>query len=103
MGSGRNNALIPEFDPADPDSFVCKATGTIVWAVRLAEDNLGNIWEWADSKPFWSGGRVTGLTVWSAQGHIKAEFGDWVIRGPWGFTALPDEDFTELYEGRDEA
>jgi hypothetical protein len=100
--------VIPEFDPVVPDPFLYKANGRVVWAVRLTEENLGNVWEWADSKPFWGPGGnggpscVTGLTIWSIDGNHKAEFGDWVVKFPWGFERLRDGEFWAICEPMEE-
>jgi len=74
-------------------------------AVRLTSDNLWDVFEWANSKPFYgpkqSGDQqhpITGLTVFTPTGRVKAEFGDWVYRTPGGdFRAYPDAEFLELF------
>lgn len=69
--------------------------GRRVEARQLTRQTGPAVWEWADSKPYYSSPQgpqtatgiypqlvVTGLTIWAKSGRIKAEFGDWVIKGP---------------------
>jgi hypothetical protein len=75
-------------------------------AVQLTEANGAQVWEWADSKPFYGGERdgsgnliVTGLTVFTLQGRVKAEFGDWVWQTAAGdFDVCPDVVFSRYFE-----
>jgi hypothetical protein len=77
-------------------------------AVQLTETNLWDVFEWADSKPFygpkpddWTDPTppITGLTVVEPTGRNKAEFGDWVYRTPGGaFRTKPDAEFRELFQ-----
>lgn len=75
-------------------------------AVRLTEDNINAVWEWADSKHFYSPQPaegepmpITGLTVFELTGRNKADFGDWIYQTPGGgFRTRPDAEFRELFE-----
>lgn len=77
-------------------------------AVQLTEDNLWDVFEWADSKPFYGPAPdgwtdptppITGLTVFEPTGRYKAEFGDWVYRAPGGvFRTSPDAEFRDLFK-----
>lgn len=74
-------------------------------AVQLAPENGGQVWEWADSKPFYSPERdrngqliLTGLAVFTPTGRVKAEFGDWIYQTPGGdFKVYSDGEFRELF------
>jgi hypothetical protein len=59
-----------------------RATNRRVQAVRLTEENGHLLIEWVEpSKPFYDPGHViTGLTVFTAYGRIKANWGDWIVR-----------------------
>jgi hypothetical protein len=75
-------------------------------AVQLTGDNINDVFEWADSKPFFSPAPaagdpmpVTGLTVFTPTGRVKAEFGDWIYRTPGGdFKTYNDTEFHELFK-----
>lgn len=62
--------------------------GVTVEAVQLTETNHNAVWEWAESKPFFSPNPpgatgplpVTGLTIFTPTGRRKAGYGDWIIR-----------------------
>lgn len=60
--------------------------GRTVQGVRLTAGNLHDVWEWAESKPYYDnrpggGGLVvTGLSVYTPTGKVKAEYGDLVYR-----------------------
>jgi hypothetical protein len=74
-------------------------------AVQLTTDNLWQVYEWADSKPFYGPKQdgdtrhpITGLTVFTANGRVKAEFGDWVYRtGDGRFDTASTGAFAFLY------
>ena len=74
-------------------------------AVQLTPENGAQVWEWADSKPFYGPAPaegplrpVTGLTVFTPTGRVKAEFGDWIYRTPGGdFRVYEDTEFRELF------
>ncbi len=67
--------------------------GVTVEAVQLTEANHNAVFEWADSKPYFSPRPagitgplpITGLTIFTPTGRRKANFGDWVVRagGHW--------------------
>lgn len=70
-----------------PLVIVREADGTEV--VQLTRENGPAVWEWADSKPFYSptadgGLEVTGLNVYTPQGKVKAEFGDFITLSELG-------------------
>ncbi len=62
--------------------------GATAEAVQLTEANHNAVWEWAESKPYFSPHppgvtgplAITGLTIFTPTGRRKAEYGDWVIR-----------------------
>lgn len=73
-------------------------------AVQLTRENLPEVFEWANSKPFFGpaldGGPmpITGLTVFETTGRNKAEFGDWIYRTPAGsFKTRPSGEFLLLF------
>ncbi len=72
-------SAVREVEPL-PLELVTEPDGTRV--VRLTRDNGPAVWDWADSKPFFSptpdgsGLEITGLTVFTPSGRVKAEFGD---------------------------
>jgi hypothetical protein len=54
-------------------------------AVQLTSENGPQVWEWADSKPYYEPDKtISGLTVFTPAGRVKAEFGDWIIRTTGG-------------------
>lgn len=80
-------------------------------AAQLTEANLWHVFEWADSKPFYgpkpnedfSDYPITGPTVFTPTGRVKAEFGDWVYRTPGGdFKTYNDVEFRELFTPAEE-
>ena len=61
-------------------------------AAQLTPENLWQVFEWAESKPYHSpdpdgpGTVITGLTIFTPAGRAKAEYGDWVVHtrgGAW--------------------
>jgi hypothetical protein len=83
----------------------------VIEAWQLTEDNLWDVLEWADSKPYFSptdpethanGGPHTfldGLSIFTLEGRMKADFGDYVIRGIKGeFYPCKPEIFEATYE-----
>lgn len=74
-------------------------------AVQLTPGNGKQVWEWAESKPFYGGDRdtndnliVTGPTVFTRNGRVVAEFGDWVWRTDAGdFDVCPARVFAEHF------
>jgi hypothetical protein len=79
---------------------------TSIPAVQLTEDNLWDVFEWADSKPFYGPKHdsdaqhpIMGLTVFEPSGRNKASWGDWIYRTPAGdFRTYPDAEFRERFE-----
>jgi hypothetical protein len=52
-----------------------------VEARLLTRENGAQLWEWADSKPHYGPDReVDGLTIWTPDGRVKADFGDWIVK-----------------------
>jgi hypothetical protein len=71
-----------------------------IQAVQLTRENGAEVWEWADSKPFYGpDGTVTGLAIYTLEGRMKADFGDWIIRGVKGeFYPCKPDIFEASYE-----
>lgn len=71
-----------------------------VQAMQFTPENGAAVWEWADSKPMrGAGGAVIGLRIYTLHGDVKADFGDWVVRGPSGdFWPVTSSIFAETYE-----
>ena len=72
----------------------------VVEARQLTRENGPELWEWADSKPrYGMDGEVDGLTIFTLEGRMKADFGDWIIRGVRGefYPCKPDV-FEATYE-----
>jgi hypothetical protein len=69
-------------------------------ARQLTKENGPELWEWADSKPFYDpDGTVSGLSIYTLEGRMKAEFGDWVIKGVQGeFYPCKPDIFDATYE-----
>ena len=71
----------------------------VIEAMQLTRENGPEVWEWADSKPFYEGGEVTGLSIYTLEGRMKAEFGDWIIKGIQGeFYPCKPDIFEATYE-----
>ena len=57
----------------------------VVQAMRFTRESGPYVWEWADSKPMYdANGKVCGLRIYTLECDMKADFGDWVIRGTEG-------------------
>lgn len=61
----------------------------IAHAVLLTRQNGADVWEWANSKPYFdlapNGGlTITGLTVFTPEGRVKADFGNWITKDSQG-------------------
>lgn len=71
-----------------------------VEARQLTRENGAALWEWADSKPHYGpDGTVDGLTIWTPDGRVKANFGDWIVKGVDGsFRPVKADVFAETYE-----
>lgn len=62
-------------------------------AMQLTRENGPKLWEWADSKPLYGPtGEVEGLRIYTLEGDMRADFGDWIIRGVKGefYPCKPD-------------
>jgi hypothetical protein len=72
----------------------------VVEARRLTRENGRELWEWANSKPWYgSDGRVHGLSIYTPHGRIKADFGDFIIKDPDGsFRPIKPDIFEAAYE-----
>lgn len=78
----------------------------VIEAVQLTPENGPAVWEWADSKPYYeptaddgTPGAISGLTIYTLEGRMKAEFGDWIIRGVKGeFYPCKPDIFEATYE-----
>ncbi|HET9656564.1 MAG TPA: hypothetical protein VFP72_14500 [Kineosporiaceae bacterium] len=69
-----------------------------VEAVQLTADNGGNVWEWANCKPFVQDGQCLGLTVFTPAGRARATQGSWVVRIGHEWWVVEDAEFTATYE-----
>ena len=69
-------------------------------ARQLTELSGPEIWEWADSKPLYDPeGNVCGLRIYTLEGDMRAEFGDWIIKGVKGeFYPCKPDIFDATYE-----
>jgi hypothetical protein len=70
-------------------------------AVRLTKENFYNVLDWCDgetySKPPMR--QITGIYFPTIEGHVIAEFGEWVLQGIDGeFYPCKDHIFRETYE-----
>lgn len=72
----------------------------VIEAMQLTPENGAEVWEWADSKPLYDPtGKVVGLRIYTLEGDMKADFGDWIIRGVKGeFYPCRDDIFRATYE-----
>ena len=88
-----------------PDLQYFKRGWFTVPAVQLTRDNINDVFEWANSKPFIEPDQsCSGLTVFEPAGRNKASFGDWIYRTPGGdFRTRPDAEFHEFFKPVDEA
>jgi hypothetical protein len=71
-----------------------------VQAVQLTPENGPIVWEWADSKPYYEpDGTLSGLSIYTLEGRMKADFGDYVIKGVKGeFYPCKPDIFEATYE-----
>jgi hypothetical protein len=76
----------------------------VVEAMYLTEESGPDVWEWAESKPHYDAdGKVDGLTIYTLEGRMKADFGDWVVKGTRGeFYPVKPEIFADTYEPADD-
>jgi hypothetical protein len=76
----------------------------VIEAIQLTRENGPAVWEWADSKPFYEpDGTISGLSIFTREGRMKADFGDWIIREPFAtddrqFYPCKDSIFRATYE-----
>lgn len=68
-------------------------------AWQLLEENGRSVWEWAPCKSFVEpNGSISGLSVFTAKGRVKAEFGDWIVRNFRGkFSVYKPDAFEAIY------
>jgi hypothetical protein len=71
-----------------------------IQAMQLTRENGPAVWEWADAKPYYEpDGTLSGLSIYTLEGRMKADFGDWVIRGLAGeFYPCKPDIFAASYE-----
>ena len=71
-----------------------------VEAMQFTEESGAEVWEWADSKPMYDHrSQVCGLRIYTREGDMKADFGDWIIRGVQGeFYPCKPDIFAATYE-----
>lgn len=72
----------------------------VIEAIELTRENGAEVWEWADSKPFYAAnGEVDGLSIYTLEGRMKADFGDWIVKGVANeFYPVKPEIFEATYE-----
>ena len=72
----------------------------VIEARQLTAENGPELWEWADSEPFYApDGSVDGLTILTLEGRMKADFGDWIIKGvQCEFYPVKPDIFAATYE-----
>jgi hypothetical protein len=72
----------------------------VIEARQLTKESLGELFEWVDGKAFYEpDGSISGLKIFTLEGNMKAEFGDWVIRGVQGeFYPCKPDIFEATYE-----
>lgn len=72
----------------------------VIEAQQLTHDNGPAIWQWADSKPTYGpDGVITGLRIFTLEGNMRADFGDWIIKGVQGeFYPCKPDIFEATYE-----
>jgi hypothetical protein len=74
-------------------------------ARQLTHESGPQIWEWADSKPTYGpDGKITGLRIYTLEGDMQADFGDWIIKGVQGeFYPCKPDIFEATYEPVEDA
>lgn len=72
----------------------------VVEARQLTAQNGPELWEWADSKPTYGTDKfVDGLAIYTLEGRMRADFGDWIIKGVKGeFYPCKPDIFEATYE-----
>lgn len=83
---------------AVPRSF--RKRPVVIEAMRLTPEDGGEVWEWANSKPTYGpDGQCTGLAIFTLEGRMQADFGDWIIKGVQGeFYPCKPDIFEATYE-----
>lgn len=71
-----------------------------IQAMQLTAENGPAVWEWADSKPYYEpDGKISGLSIYTLEGRMKADFGDWIVRGIQGeFYPVKPDIFEATYD-----
>jgi hypothetical protein len=75
-----------------------------VEARQLTRENGREVWEWVDGKAFYEpDGTISGLTIFTLEGRMKADFDDWIIQEPFPsggrhFYPCKPDIFTATYE-----
>jgi hypothetical protein len=93
-----------------PETRHFRSAFGIVHAVQLTERNSAAVYEWAYSGPIFAipeaaaqtaevtEPQVVGLTIFTAAGRMRADFGDWVVLERTGrFFPYPPALFEELF------
>lgn len=72
----------------------------VVEARQLTRENARELWEWIDGKAYYEqDGTISGLTIFTLEGRMKADFGDWIICGVHGeFYPCKPDIFEATYE-----
>jgi hypothetical protein len=72
----------------------------VIEARQFTPESGADVWEWADSKPMKdASGEVIGLRIYTLEGHMRADFGDYIIRGVQGeFYPCKPDIFEATYE-----
>lgn len=72
----------------------------VIEARQLTPENGPELWNWAESYPHHGqDGKLDGMTIKTLEGDMKAEFGDWIIKGVKGeFYPCKPDIFEATYE-----
>jgi len=86
--------------PAVPGVARWRKKAVVVEAMQLTHESGPRIWEWADSKPtYGTDNFVDGLAIYTLEGRMRANFGDWIIKGVKGeFYPCREDIFAATYE-----
>ncbi len=81
-------------------------SGREVQAAQLTRETFAEIFEWSPGKQFFGPAPegepmpVTGYTVFTPHGRVKAEYGDWVVRfSSDDFRVCTDPEFAGIFQG----
>lgn len=76
----------------------------VIEAMEFTPETGPDVWEWADSKPMKdSDGNVFALRIFTLEGGMKANFGDFIIKGVNGeFYPCKPDIFAKTYEAAEE-